>query len=46
MIEPPVMLWVMSRRPGFMFNIFAGMVCFRSVWCAWERDLEERENYF
>lgn len=26
MIEPPVMLWVMSRRPGFMFNILAGWV--------------------
>jgi hypothetical protein len=23
---PPVMLWVISLRPGFMFNIFAGVV--------------------
>lgn len=27
MIEPPVMLWVISRRPGFKFNILAGWVC-------------------
>jgi hypothetical protein len=23
---PPVMLWVISLRPGFMFNILAGVV--------------------
>ena len=26
MIDPPVMLWVMSFRPGFAFNILAGVV--------------------
>lgn len=24
---PPVILWQISRRPGFAFNIFAGVVC-------------------
>lgn len=27
MIEPPVMLWVMSLSPGFRLSIFAGVVC-------------------
>lgn len=27
MIEPPVILWVMSRSPGFMLSILAGWVC-------------------
>ena len=26
-IDPPVMLWVMSLSPGFMLSIFAGVVC-------------------
>lgn len=26
-MEPPVMLWVMSLSPGFMLSIFAGVVC-------------------
>lgn len=26
MMEPPVMLCVISLRPGFKFNIFAGVV--------------------
>jgi hypothetical protein len=27
--DPPVMLCVISLRPGLRFNIFAGVVCFR-----------------
>lgn len=27
MMEPPVMLWVISFSPGFIFSILAGVVC-------------------